>query len=47
MKKIDLIYPELYYEIVGILYDVFNEVGGIIANFNREGVRFKRVVNIK
>lgn len=127
MKKIDLIYPELCYRIVGILYDAFNNVGpghkeniyqkavaialkknnitfeeqvyipikykdetigkyyldfliedklileikketvfrqqfikqiyayliahnlklGIIANFNREGVRFKRIVNIK
>lgn len=127
MKKIELIYPELCYRIVGILYDVFNQVGaghkeavyqkalavafknekikfeeqvytplkydgsiigkyyldflvddkivleikkdtifrkqfidqvfsylkankfqlGIIANFTREGVRFKRIVNIK
>ena len=127
MKKIDLIYPKLCYQIAGIMYDVFNQVGaghresvyqnalklafkdgninfqeqvyvplkynnstvgkyyldflindklvleikkdtifrkpfinqvysylkaknlklGIIANFTREGVRFKRIVNIK
>ena len=27
MKRNDLIYPELCYEIVGVLYDVFNVVG--------------------
>ena len=27
IKRNDLIYPELCYKIVGILYDVFNEVG--------------------
>lgn len=27
IKRDDLIYPELCYKIVGILYDVFNEVG--------------------
>lgn len=51
MRKIDLIYPKLCYRIVGILYDVFNEVGAghkelyyqnaLIIAFNNSKINFK------
>lgn len=51
MNKIDLIYPKLCYRIVGILYDVFNEVGAghreivyqraLEQAFKKEKLKFK------
>lgn len=51
MKRSDLIYPELCYKIVGILYDVFNEVGAghresfyqkaIKLAFEKEAIKFQ------
>lgn len=51
MKKIDLVYPDLCYKIVGILYDVFNNVGpghkevvyqkALSTAFKQNGVKFQ------
>lgn len=48
--KTQLIYPELSYKIVGILFDIYNELGGdyqekyyqraIIKRFQKEGINF-------
>lgn len=71
--KNKIIYPELSYEIVGVLFDVFNDLGyglqekyyyraieqvkaylytsglklAILANFTEQGIKFKRILNIK
>lgn len=51
MKRSDLVYPELCYKIVGILYDVFNQVGAghrelfyqkaIKLAFKKEAIEFQ------
>lgn len=54
MKREDLIYPELCYKIVGILYDVFNEIGSghreliyqksLELAFKEKGIKFQSQV---
>lgn len=54
MKRDDLIYPKLCYQIIGILYDVFNEIGSghrelvyqraIESAFKEKGVSFQSQV---
>ncbi len=56
LKKSDLIYPELCYKIVGILYDVYNELGfgyqekyyqrAIAIAFNKNKIQFEEQVNV-
>lgn len=54
MKRIDLVYPELSYRIVGILYEVSNELGAghkeqfyqnaLKIAFEKSGIKFKEQV---
>jgi len=54
MKRDDIIYPELSYKIVGILYDVYNEIGAghrekyyqnaISQAFKNNNIEFKEQV---
>ena len=56
-KREDLIYPELSYGIVGILFDVYNEVGfghkesffqkALAKNFTELGFEFKEQLRCK
>lgn len=56
-NKAELVYKELSYKIVGILYDVYNELGyglqekyyekAIGASFTREKIKFKNQVPYK
>ena len=54
LKRNDLIYPDLCYKIIGILFEVYNELGGgyqekyyqqaIAAAFKINNIQFKREV---
>ena len=57
LKRQDLLYPELSYQVIGVLFDVCNELGygyqekyylklGILANFTKKGLQFKRIINL-
>ena len=55
MNRIDLVYPELSYKVVGILFSVFNEVGygyqekyyqrAIAQALQESGIKFKEQVS--
>jgi len=55
-NKIQLIYPELSYEIIGILFDIYNEVGGgypekyyqraITKRFREKNIKFQEQVSV-
>lgn len=57
LKRIDLVYPELSYKIIGILFEIYNNVGygyqekyyqKAVANaFKELGVKFKERLPIK
>lgn len=54
LKRSDLIYPKLSYKVVGILYDVYNELGfgyqekyyqrAIAVAFNKTKIKFREQV---
>lgn len=56
LKRKDLVYPELSYQFVGILFDVYNELGfgyseyhyqkAIAELFREKGVKFQEQVYI-
>ncbi len=56
LKRQDLLYPELSYQIVGAMFDVFNELGygyreyfyqkALVARLNELGVSFKEQVKL-
>lgn len=59
MKKLikkDILYPELSYEIIGILYDVYNELGygfqekyyerAIAKEFERKKLKYKKQLHV-
>jgi GxxExxY protein len=55
-KKIELVYPELSYQIVGVLFDVFNELGygyqektyqrAIAGAFRERGIGFREQLSM-
>lgn len=55
-NKIKLLYPELSYKIVGILFDIYNELGGgypekyyqraVAKRFKNLGIKFKEQVAV-
>lgn len=54
LRKADILYPELSYKIVGVLFDVFNDLGyryqekyyqrAVAAAFGNLGIKFKEQV---
>ncbi len=54
LRRDDLVYPELSYQLVGYAYEVFDELGPghsektyhILINFTKQGVKFRRIINI-
>ncbi|MFH1207372.1 MAG: GxxExxY protein [Patescibacteria group bacterium] len=57
LQKQDLIYPELSYQIIGILFDVFNELGpgfqekyyqrAVVVRLRQVGLRFSQQISVK